>query len=53
MISKIYLDNNSNSSVKNFKVNGLLVLYNNMLDSLFESQIKSLGFVIILIFLCL
>jgi len=48
---KTYLDNNSNSSVKNFKVNGLLVLYNNMLDSLFDSQIKSLGFVIILIFL--
>jgi len=48
---KTYLDNNRNSSVKNFKVNGLLVLYNNMLDSLFDSQIKSLGFVIILIFL--
>ena len=48
---KTYLDNTNNSSVKNFKVNGLLVLYNNMLDSLFESQIKSLGFVIIIIFL--
>ena len=47
---KIYLDNTNNSSVKDFKVNGLLVLYNNMLDSLFASQIKSLGFVIILIF---
>ncbi len=46
---KNYLENKNNSSVKNFKVNGLLVLYNNMLDSLFESQIKSLGFVIILI----
>ncbi|MFL2543632.1 MAG: RND family transporter [Alphaproteobacteria bacterium] len=48
---KSYLDNTNNSSVKNFKVNGLLVLYNNMLDSLFDSQIKSLGFVIILIFI--
>ena len=48
---KIYLDNTNNSSVKDFKVNGLLVLYNNMLDSLFDSQIKSLGFVIILIFI--
>ena len=48
---KTYLENTSNSSVKNFKVNGLLVLYTNMLDSLFDSQIKSLGFVIILIFL--
>ncbi len=47
---KNYLDNNSNELVKSFKVNGLLVLYNNMLDSLFNSQIKSLGFVIILIF---
>ena len=34
-----------------FRVNGLLVLYNNMLDSLFDSQIKSLGFVVILIFI--
>ncbi|MBD1147573.1 MMPL family transporter [Pelagibacterales bacterium SAG-MED31] len=48
---KIYLKNNNNSSVSNYEVNGLLVLYNNMLDSLFESQIKSLGFVIMLIFL--
>ncbi len=48
---KTYLNNTNNSSVENFKVNGLLILYNNMLDSLFDSQIKSLGFVIILIFL--
>ena len=47
---KSFLYNTNNSSVKNFKVNGLLVLYNNMLDSLFDSQIKSLGFVIIIIF---
>ncbi len=46
-----FIEKNRNSSLENYKVNGLLVLYNNMLDSLFESQIKSLGFVIILIFL--
>ena len=39
------------TNLESAKVNGLLVLYNNMLDSLFDSQIKSLGFVIILIFL--
>ncbi|MDC0498576.1 MMPL family transporter, partial [Alphaproteobacteria bacterium] len=48
---KNFIDNNKNSTLEDYKVNGLLVLYNNMLDSLFESQIKSLGFVIILIFL--
>jgi len=46
-----FIDTNKNSTLDNFKINGLLVLYNNMLDSLFNSQIKSLGFVIILIFL--
>ena len=38
-------------NIKEIKVNGLLVLYNNMLQSLFSSQIKSLGFVIIAIFI--
>ncbi len=33
------------------RVNGLLVLYNNMLSSLFSSQIKSLGFVLLSIFI--
>ncbi len=46
-----YIENNKNSSLNNYRVNGLLVLYNNMLDSLFDSQIKSLGFVVILIFI--
>ena len=45
-----YLENNQ-KNLKEFKVNGLLVLYNNMLQSLFSSQIKSLGFVILVIFL--
>ena len=48
---KNFIENKKNSTLEDYKVNGLLVLYNNMLDSLFESQIKSLGFVIILIFL--
>ena len=47
----LFIELNKNSSLDNFRVNGLLVLYNNMLDSLFKSQIKSLGFVIGLIFL--
>ena len=45
-----YLENN-HKNLKEFKVNGLLILYNNMLQSLFSSQIKSLGFVIFSIFL--
>ncbi len=48
---KDFIEKNKNSSLESYRVNGLLVLYNNMLESLFESQIKSLGFVIILIFL--
>ncbi len=47
---KYFIDNNKNASLKSYQVNGLLVLYNSMLDSLFNSQIKSLGFVIIVIF---
>ena len=43
--------NNKFNNVEYIKVNGLLVLYNNMLQSLFSSQIKSLVFVMIAIFL--
>ena len=42
-----------NSLYKNnveIKINGLLILYNNMLQSLFSSQINSLGIVILAIF---
>ena len=42
---------NEFDNLEEFKVNGLLVLYNNMLKSLFSSQIKSLGFVILAIFI--
>ena len=38
-------------NISEYKTNGLLVLYNNMLSSLFSSQIKSLGFVLLAIFL--
>ena len=41
---------NDFDNLEEFKVNGLLVLYNNMLKSLFSTQIKSLGFVILAIF---
>ena len=41
----------SYNNINEFKINGLLVLYNNMLSSLFTSQIKSLGFVLLSIFL--
>ena len=47
---KSYIKLNKNPIVDNIRINGLLVLYNNMLESLFSSQIKSLGFVIGLIF---
>ncbi len=43
--------NNNFDNVEEVKVNGLLVLYNNMLSSLFSSQIKSLGFVLLAIFM--
>ena len=42
---------NEFDNLEEFKVNGLLVLYSNMLKSLFSSQIKSLGFVILAIFI--
>ncbi len=42
--------NESFDNLIEIKINGLLVLYNNMLSSLFSSQIKSLGFVLLAIF---
>ena len=42
---------NKFNNIQSIKVNGLLVLYNNMLQSLFSSQIKSLIFVLIAIFI--
>ena len=39
------------TNIKKFEVNGLLVLYNNLLQSLFSSQIKSFGIILISIFI--
>ncbi|RXJ78483.1 hypothetical protein CRV03_00185 [Arcobacter sp. F155] len=39
-----------NSSSVEFRLSNLMVLYNNMLQSLFDSQIKTLGFVVIILF---
>ena len=37
-------------NIEEYQVNGLLVLYNNMLQSLFSSQIKSFGIILLSIF---
>ncbi|WP_421716370.1 efflux RND transporter permease subunit [Arcobacter arenosus] len=39
-----------NSTVE-FRLSNLMILYNNMLQSLFDSQIKTIGFVVIILFL--
>ena len=44
-----YIQNNF-TNIEEFKVNGLLVLYNDMLQSLFSSQIKSFGIILMSIF---
>ena len=44
---------NKYQNLNEFKINGLLVLYNNMLQSLFNSQIKSFGIILLSIFLML
>ena len=43
------LSNDSYLSSEKITLSGILILYNNMLQSLFDSQIKSLGFVMIII----
>ena len=47
---RLFLESNKNSTLENYRVNGLLVLYNNMLSSLFSSQFKSLGFILLAIY---
>jgi len=42
---------NEFKNIEEYKINGLLVLYNNLLQSLFKSQIKSFGIILISIFL--
>ncbi len=39
-----------NSTVE-FRLSNLMILYNNMLQSLFDSQIKTIGFVVIILFI--
>ena len=46
---KKYIESEFNN-VDTFEINGLLVLYNNMLQSLFDSQLKSFGIILIAIF---
>ena len=46
---KKYIESEFNN-VDTFEINGLLVLYNNMLQSLFDSQLKSFGIILLAIF---
>ena len=46
---KQYIESEFNN-IDSFEVNGLLVLYNNMLQSLFDSQLKSFGIILLAIF---
>ena len=49
LINRIHADlqNNFNLDVDDYEITGLLVLYNNMLQSLFRSQIMTLGVVML------
>ncbi len=51
LIEKIQTDLNNDQYLKSetITITGILLLYNNMLQSLFDSQIKSLGFVMLII----
>ena len=51
LIKKIKTDLNNDAYLKSevITITGILLLYNNMLQSLFDSQIKSLGFVMLII----
>ena len=51
LINKIQYDLNQDPYLKSEQITltGILLLYNNMLQSLFDSQIKSLGFVMLII----
>ncbi len=53
LINKINIDlkNMLNDNYVEFRLSNLMILYNNMLQSLFDSQIKTLGFVVIILFL--
>lgn len=53
LINKINTDLTQmlNSKNEEFKLSNLLILYNNMLQSLFDSQISTLGIVVIILFM--
>ncbi len=53
LLKKIQKDLNAmiNPKIGKFELSNLMVLYNNMLQSLFDSQISTLGFVLVIIFL--
>ena len=48
-----HMDSNYNNQNIEVSLTGILILYNNMLQSLFDSQIKSLGIVLMGIFIIL
>ncbi len=50
---KTYINNNYNSNDIQISLTGILILYNNMLESLFDSQIKTLSIVLLGIFIML
>lgn len=50
LIKKINKDLNELIPTDTIQISNLMVLYNNMLQSLFDSQIKTLGFVIAILF---
>ncbi|MGB5867414.1 MAG: MMPL family transporter [Arcobacteraceae bacterium] len=53
LLQKIDKDLNQmiNKEYEEFKVSNLLVIYNNMLQSLFDSQIKTIGLVVLVLFI--
>ncbi len=53
LIKKINKDlpNIIDNSTVEFRLSNLMILYNNMLQSLFDSQIKTIGFVVIILFI--
>jgi len=53
LLKKIDYDLNKllNTEYTEYKVSNLLVIYNNMLQSLFDSQIKTIGLVVVILFI--
>ncbi len=49
MLASIQKDLENELKLEDFKLSGMMVLYNNMLQSLFNSQIKTLGIVVFIL----